>query len=62
MIFDYPLTDSNEIERYKFSLHTEMSIINPKIINIAGNREGTNPGIQEFTRNTLIEVLKQYVG
>ncbi len=60
MVFDYPLINDDEMERYKFSLYTEMSTINPEIINIAGNRESTNPGIQEFTKNTLIEVLKRY--
>lgn len=34
----------------------------PDVINIAGNRESKSPGIQEFTKNTLIEVLKQYAG
>lgn len=32
--------------------------IQPKVLNIAGNRESTNPGIFKFTKAVLLEVLR----
>jgi hypothetical protein len=33
----------------------------PKVINVAGNRESKAPGLQSFVRDYLTEVLKEYV-
>ena len=40
-------------------LYEWLKEVNPERLNVAGNRESKNPGIQEYTRTTLIYLVKE---
>ena len=56
--FNKKMPDSETIDRVAFWVVTD----NINILNVAGNREETAPGIQEFTTNLIIGVYKTLRG
>ena len=55
-----PFPNRDIMKEEFFSVWLEQHKI--QILNVAGNRESKNPGIQEFVRNWLAEQLKSYLG
>jgi Circularly permutated YpsA SLOG family len=51
-------TDSEPLENVSALFSDWLSRFQIRILNVAGNRESQNPGIQEFTRRFLIAALR----
>lgn len=48
-----------EVDKAKDDLLTWLGIWDIKVLNVAGNRESTNPGIQNAVRDFLVNTLKK---
>jgi hypothetical protein len=53
-----PIRMINEEEAYQ-RIEEELTKHNVEILNIAGNRESTNPGLEKAVKNFLVEVFKR---
>ena len=49
-------------EKSRSTLLTWLRSVNPRVINIAGNRESVNPGIQAACEEFLVEILGIHLG
>jgi len=52
-------TDDEGLQRTSAEFHDWLKHLRIHVLNVAGNRESQNPGLQEFTRRFLVSALRE---